>query len=299
MKNPYSRNLLVLSIFAGLGALLSCSEDDGTPAPEADFTFEVNGKTLAVTDASLDAASYAWDFGDGNTSTETSPTHTYEANGSYVVSLTVTNETGSDDKSVAIEVINISIDGDFTDWDDVPSAISYVDGEGGIALELKVENLEDDRLFMYIKTSEQDSTGGFITLYMNSDNDDATGFSSWYWPTTPGFDILIEGFLTSAGADEGYFYGKFMGTDQTAFSWEQLTASSTFLTGSEQKSVTGGKAFEFSIALSEFPPGLVPTEKVKIGMDFIYTVDTWVPLNGTIPTYGEETSAAYEYTLKQ
>ncbi|AXT59313.1 PKD domain-containing protein [Aquimarina sp. AD10] len=38
--------------------------------------------------------SYLWDFGDGTTSTEQSPTHTYTTNGSYTVSLTAVNDIG-------------------------------------------------------------------------------------------------------------------------------------------------------------------------------------------------------------
>lgn len=37
---------------------------------------------------------FLWDFGDGTTSTEATPTHTYEATGEFVVSLTVTDEWG-------------------------------------------------------------------------------------------------------------------------------------------------------------------------------------------------------------
>jgi PKD repeat protein len=40
---------------------------------------------------SENAASYAWDFGDGSTSTESDPLHTYAMGGSYTVSLTVTS----------------------------------------------------------------------------------------------------------------------------------------------------------------------------------------------------------------
>lgn len=40
--------------------------------------------------------SWAWDFGDGTTSTEQNPEHTYSSLGQYTVSLTVTNTFGSD-----------------------------------------------------------------------------------------------------------------------------------------------------------------------------------------------------------
>ncbi|MFA4874058.1 MAG: PKD domain-containing protein [bacterium] len=41
-----------------------------------------------------DIAAYSWDFGDGGTSTEAKPTHTYTASGKYEVLLTVTDDEG-------------------------------------------------------------------------------------------------------------------------------------------------------------------------------------------------------------
>lgn len=43
------------------------------------------------TNTSVGATTYAWDFGDGNTSTSTSPVHEYSAAGTYTVTLTATN----------------------------------------------------------------------------------------------------------------------------------------------------------------------------------------------------------------
>lgn len=59
---------------------------------EASFTFEVASRTVTFTDHSLLAFSYLWNFGDGTTSTEANPVHTYSVNGSYNVCLTVTND---------------------------------------------------------------------------------------------------------------------------------------------------------------------------------------------------------------
>jgi PKD repeat protein len=47
-----------------------------------------------------DVASYAWDFGDGSTSTEVSPGHPYAAAGEYPVRLTVTDNEGATDTVV-------------------------------------------------------------------------------------------------------------------------------------------------------------------------------------------------------
>ena len=52
--------------------------------------------TVDFTDTSVNSpTSWAWDFGDGATSTEQSPSHSYTTAGSYAVSLTATNSGGS------------------------------------------------------------------------------------------------------------------------------------------------------------------------------------------------------------
>ena len=70
-----------------------------------DFSFDVDGRTVAFENNSNDAISYLWDFGDGNTSTEENPTHTYDADGQYTVVLTGTNADG--DTKEAEKTVNI------------------------------------------------------------------------------------------------------------------------------------------------------------------------------------------------
>ncbi len=67
--------------------------------PTAAFSFETAGLTVTFVDASEDvgALSFEWDFGDGQTSTEQNPTHAFPSDGSYPVSLTVTDEFGATD----------------------------------------------------------------------------------------------------------------------------------------------------------------------------------------------------------
>lgn len=47
---------------------------------------------------------YSWDFGDGSTGTGANPTHAYAAAGTYNVTLTVQNNTGSDSRSLTVTV---------------------------------------------------------------------------------------------------------------------------------------------------------------------------------------------------
>lgn len=68
--------------------------------PTADFsaaqTTSCTGE-IQFQDESTLATGWSWDFGDGNTSNEQHPLHTYTADGTYTVSLEVTNDHGSDD----------------------------------------------------------------------------------------------------------------------------------------------------------------------------------------------------------
>ncbi|TAJ43968.1 PKD domain-containing protein [Methanofollis fontis] len=71
------------------------------PAPIADFTADGTSGTAPLTVQFTDTSSGAptsweWSFGDGNTSTDQHPTHTYTAAGTYTVSLTVDNANWQD-----------------------------------------------------------------------------------------------------------------------------------------------------------------------------------------------------------
>ncbi|NCF99166.1 MAG: PKD domain-containing protein, partial [Planctomycetia bacterium] len=81
------------------------------PAPVADFSIApaTGVLDLLVTFNDLSTGpitSYAWNFGDGGTSTESSPNHVYTIAGAYTVSLTVTGPGGSDTRT-CIECVNI------------------------------------------------------------------------------------------------------------------------------------------------------------------------------------------------
>lgn len=87
-----SPNRLLYTLYAGGG------NPPANVAPVANFTSTVNGLTATFTDSSTDSdgniASRLWDFGDGTTSTSTSPSKTYTAAGTYTVKLTVTDNGG-------------------------------------------------------------------------------------------------------------------------------------------------------------------------------------------------------------
>ena len=82
------------------------------PLPVAGFTMNTSSGdvplTVAFTNTSTGNNIYSiqWDFGDGNTSTSQNPTHTYTSVGTYMVTLTVTNDGGPSSIQNTVTVLN-------------------------------------------------------------------------------------------------------------------------------------------------------------------------------------------------
>ena len=101
----------------------------------------VTFSSAGSTDPEGGALTYAWNFGDGSTSTAANPSHTYTSNGRYTVTLTVTDPGGrSGSANVAITVgntaptvtLNTPVAGTLFDFGDaVPYTITVSDPEDG------------------------------------------------------------------------------------------------------------------------------------------------------------------------
>ena len=72
--------------------------------PDAAFAFSAEELVAKFNAVQIDATSYHWDFGDGQTSDVSNPEHTYNITGTYHVCLTVTNACGSDEHCLDIWV---------------------------------------------------------------------------------------------------------------------------------------------------------------------------------------------------
>ena len=108
---------LSLFLLGGL-VLTGCKKDEPEDPADAiaSFQFEISDSNWAeviFTNYSQNATSYAWDFGDGNTSTEESPTHVYAGGGTYEVTLTASGATGSATRTETINVTDPNTAGQF------------------------------------------------------------------------------------------------------------------------------------------------------------------------------------------
>lgn len=90
----------------------SCSTTDEVLVPNntqpaaAGFSYQSSGLVMIGTDASTGSnlSGWLWDFGDGNTSTETNIVHTFPTAGTYQVCHSVTNGCGANQICQAVEV---------------------------------------------------------------------------------------------------------------------------------------------------------------------------------------------------
>lgn len=69
---------------------------EALPSPTAEFELSADGLMIGISNYSQHADQYHWDFGDGNTSADAEPAHTYAAPGNYLITLVAENGCGTD-----------------------------------------------------------------------------------------------------------------------------------------------------------------------------------------------------------
>ncbi|MFJ7243424.1 ThuA domain-containing protein [Kitasatospora sp. NPDC098652] len=116
-------------------AKASATPDSGQPPLDVAFS------SAGSVDPNGEALTYLWDFGDGSTSTDANPTHTYTDKGTFKARLTVTNASGKSAAitvPVAVGVVRPTVrftsppDGGFFGWgDSVSYTVEVTDPDGG------------------------------------------------------------------------------------------------------------------------------------------------------------------------
>ena len=100
-------NFSTTFLFSVILIMSSCSSDESANVSVA-FSSDKEAClvpcTINFTNETKDATSYSWDFGDGNTSTQKNPSHTFTTEGTYTVELTGMN---GDKNATATKTINV------------------------------------------------------------------------------------------------------------------------------------------------------------------------------------------------
>ena len=122
-------------------AFASCKkEDPNAPRACMDLPGEIHAGSPATFNGSCseNAVSFFWEFGDGGTSTQENPTHTYAEEGSYPVVLTVANAEGlADETTATVTVLPSTI---IEHKGDITSDETWGEGEHHITGDVYVDN---------------------------------------------------------------------------------------------------------------------------------------------------------------
>jgi PKD repeat protein len=88
------KNIVAIIFIVSLIVSASCKKDDKNDDPVAAFTWEqtTNPGEIVFKNNSKNASIYSWNFGNGKSSTATNPTHVYDQNDSYIVTLSATGK---------------------------------------------------------------------------------------------------------------------------------------------------------------------------------------------------------------
>jgi len=242
-------NILAL---IGIGTMillsLSCQKDDQGSGTKAVFSYIADGYLVNFTDFSQNAVEYNWDFGDqSEPSTKSNPVHVYKSKGEFLVSLTVKNgeQTSTFIDTVLITGPNIKIDGNFTDWEYVEYSHTNPENEGGTLLAIKTFASAGYLNFYLEGTS--DFNLAVIDLYLDSDNNPATGFNTWMYPAGSGAEFLMEGNLNSASPAESTGSVFQHAGAPTDWAWNEIASFTEAIKFSKMVTAGGKKAIEFSI----------------------------------------------------
>ena len=99
--------------------------------PTSSFDVSITGNDASFTNLSDNYNTVEWGFGDGNTSTDNSPTHTYGPDGAYTVILSTTNECGT---TISETIVVIAVGGPV-------AAFTVATEEGCVPFVVEFENL--------------------------------------------------------------------------------------------------------------------------------------------------------------
>ncbi len=217
---------------SGLLLIMACQKEVQNPHPDVvvEYTVAIDGYSVTFNNTTEGASSFKWDFGDGATSTEKSPTHTYAGKGKYVPTLYVTTANGRvTEGSTVLRISKTSPvklkDNSFSDWDVIKDNNYTFTVPGNIARAAKFD-YDATSVFFYFELQRSLADNDVFDFYLDTDGS-PSGYSIGSYFTGAGVDVLLEGqiFATTGWAPDVFNY---VGP---GWNWAQQTINGYFERG--------------------------------------------------------------------
>ncbi len=303
--------------FSGVTLVASFDEPTTNEPPTANFTYSASDLTASFTSTSSDPdgsiTGFSWVFGDGASSTSANPSHTYSSEGTYSVTLSVTDNDGATDQ-VTKSVTVTAPSGDPTELENgVPvgnlsastgNSVSYhINVPSGMSsLEIAISGGSGDA-DLYVKYGSAPTTSSYdYRPYLNGNNETVSVSN----PAAGTWHIMVRAYSSFSGVSlvASYEAGSSGGT-QTAtvdgsvagraskyynvsvtggvidlsLTWDNSMDLDLYLYDSNDNQVASGLTTNKPETLTYDTNGVAGTYKIRV---FNYTNQTWNTANFTL-----------------
>lgn len=260
--------------------LASCKKDDVQPGADIFYKVNIEDKKVTFTNETSGAVSYRWEFGDGATSTEQSPVHTYPDKGKYVPTLYATTKDGRvSEGSTVIYIAKTSPvklnDNSLADWDNVTD-YQITSGAGETFFRKAKFDYDAQYIYVYLEVNSSKAKEDIYDFYLDTDNNAATGLLTDI--PEGGYDVLLEGNILGGWLDVFNHKGA-----QNAFSFDPTGVTEHYTVGAIVES-GGVMKFEMRIARAKIK-NLSAATAFRVGI--IATKSDWSATLGRIPDQGK------------
>ncbi|MEP6682060.1 MAG: PKD domain-containing protein [Parafilimonas sp.] len=241
--------ILIVAVIAAVN-FASCKKDSTKPGPFVFYSVSVDGATVTFTNKSTGAETYEWDFGDGTTSTDENPVHTYPGKGKYVPTLYATTASGEKaEASTVLQIAKVSSvkldDNSLSDWDTITHNVVLAGDNSGNFIKAKFD-YDGNYVYLYFEQTTTKADGNIYDVYLDADNDITTGLLSGDIPGGA-YEVLLEGTVFDGWLDPYYF----IGADQQNFGNFQPQSISEFYKMGDVEQDGNVQKFEWAISRSK------------------------------------------------
>ena len=242
-------SILIIALIAAVN-FASCKKDSAKPEPFVFYSVSVDGATVTFTNKSTGTATYEWDFGDGTTSTDENPVHTYPGKGKYVPTLYATFSSGEKaEASTVLHIAKVSSikldDNSLSDWDTITHNVVLAGDNSGNFIKAKFD-YDGNYVYLYFEQNTTKADGNIYDVYLDADNDITTGLLSGDIPGGA-YEVLLEGTVFDGWLDPYYF----IGSDQQNFGNYQPQSISEFYKMGDVEQDGSVQKFEWAISRSK------------------------------------------------